>query len=156
MTSQERYEKGVEIVAFLGTLPLEQRQQALNDRLNAEIDDEYDRRLLFLVIATQIQITRESVLKQVALWEKIIAAAAGFAFLVTILIIVLVIPQPTEPQIFVFRLILAIAAAAFAGALIPGLLEVQGKFKRLTVRAGGAIAVFVIVYLMNPPALVHH
>ena len=155
MTPQQIHQKTVEIIAYIATVPLEDRQQALHERLNADISDDYIRQTIFLVIAAQIQITREVVLKEMAIWEKITAAAGGFIFIVALLIIALVIPQPSDFQLFVFRLVLALAAAAF-GSVIPGFLEVHGKVKKMTLRAGGAIALFVIVYLLNPPALAHH
>jgi hypothetical protein len=154
MTSQQRYEKCLEIVAYLATIALEQRQQALNDRLNTEIDDEYDRKTLFLVIAAQIQITRETTLAEMALWEKITATVGGAGFLIALLVIAVLIPEPTDFQIFVFRLILAVAAGAF-GSVIPGFLAVDGEVKKFSIRAGGALALFVIVYFLNPPALIH-
>jgi hypothetical protein len=50
----------------------------------------------------------------------------------------------------IFRVVLALAAGAF-GALIPGFIEVSF---RNWLRAGGAMALFVIVYMINPPALI--
>jgi hypothetical protein len=60
------------------------------------------------------------------------------------------VPQPTAPQWFVFRVILALAAAGI-GAVVPGFISVNVK---PYVRAGGAIALFVVIYLLNPPSLV--
>lgn len=60
------------------------------------------------------------------------------------------IPNPTESQWFTFRVVLALAAAG-VGALLPGLISVNaGPY----VRAGGALALFVLVYWFNPPKLV--
>jgi hypothetical protein len=82
-------------------------------------------------------------------WEKITAVAFGVVFLGILLTIAILIPQPSTFQSFVFRIVLALAAAGL-GAVIPGFLHVQaGPF----VRAGGAIALFVIVYWFNPPQL---
>ena len=66
------------------------------------------------------------------------------------LIVAIAIPQPTATQWFVFRVVLALAAAGI-GAVIPGLIVVNVS---KTVRAGGAIALFVLVYTLNPPQLV--
>jgi len=96
MTPQQIHQKTVEIIAYIATVPLEDRQQALHERLNADISDDYIRQTIFLVIAAQIQITREVVLKEMAIWEKITAAAGGFIFIVALLIIALVIPQPSD------------------------------------------------------------
>src|SRR5258707_7916348 len=59
-------------------------------------------------------------------------------------------PHPTVTQWFIFRVVLALAAGG-VGALIPGLIRVQaGPY----VRAGGALALFVLVFWFNPPKLV--
>jgi uncharacterized membrane protein len=154
MTPWEIDQKIAEILAYLTTISLEERQQKLIEKLNAEISDEYIRRSILLVVAANTQITREETMKKMASWEKFTIGAGGAIFLLALLIIALVIPQPSDFQVFVFRLILALAAAAI-GAILPGFLEVSGTVKNITLRAGGAIGLFVIVYLLNPPALVH-
>lgn len=83
-------------------------------------------------------------------WQIITAFAFGVIFLGVILLIAIKIPQPSEFQIFVFRITVALAGAGVA-AIIPGFLFVGVKG---IVRAGGALAVFLIVYWFNPPALV--
>jgi hypothetical protein len=83
------------------------------------------------------------------IWEKITAVVFGIIFVSVLLAIAIFIPHPTQFQIFVFRVVLALAAGGL-GAVIPGLIQVQaGPF----VRAGGAIALFVIVFWFNPPQL---
>ena len=83
------------------------------------------------------------------LWEKIAAYVFGVVFVVLLIVIAIFFPYPTPFQLLVFRIVLALAAAGVA-AVIPG-------FIRVTVpnylRAGGAIAVFVVVYWFNPPSL---
>ena len=154
MTPQEIDEKITEILAYLMTIPLEERQQTLIDKLNVEILDHQIHRSILLVVAANTQIISEVTVKKMASWEKFTVGAGGAVFLVALLVIAIVIPQPSDFQLFVFRLILSLAAAA-VGAVIPGFLEVSGKKEKLTLRAGGAIALFVIVYLLNPPALIH-
>jgi hypothetical protein len=83
-------------------------------------------------------------------WERVATFAIGIVFVATLLAIALSVPNPTDFQIFTFRVVLALAAAAL-GALIPGFIDVRF---RGWLRAGGAIALFVIVYMINPPALV--
>lgn len=57
-------------------------------------------------------------------------------------------------QFFILRVLVAIAAAGIA-ATIPGFLEVSiGHRAAVAVRAGGAIAVFVIIFVVNPPAVI--
>jgi hypothetical protein len=83
-------------------------------------------------------------------WEKIAAFAFGVVFIVVMIYIALYVPNPTPTQWFVFRVVLALAAAG-VGALLPGLLRVEAP---PYVRAGGALALFVVVYWFNPPKLV--
>ena len=82
--------------------------------------------------------------------ERIAVFVCGVAFLITMLVVVLLVPNPTPAQLWVFRIIVAVAAAGFA-AFLPGALDVQVS---TWVKAGGALAVFVIVYFFNPPELV--
>ena len=86
-------------------------------------------------------------------WEKIAVFIFGVTFVVVMLIIAVSIKAPTDFQVFVFRVVLALAASGI-GAIVPGFLHVEWKPKtKLCIRAGGAIALFLIVYLINPPAL---
>lgn len=78
------------------------------------------------------------------------AFAFGVAFVIVLLTFAIAYPEPSNFQIFVFRTVLALAAAGVA-AVIPGMLNLQiGTWLTAT----GAIAVFAIVFLVNPPALV--
>lgn len=56
--------------------------------------------------------------------------------------------RPTQLQYFVLRVVLALAGAG-AAAVIPGLLKVELS---RGIRAGGALAIFVVIYFANPPA----
>jgi len=88
------------------------------------------------------------------LWERIVACAFGFIFITAILIIALYFPEPTKFQFFVFRIIMALAASGI-GAVIPGLINIQmEREKKFFLRAGGAIALFVIIYLIDPPSFI--
>lgn len=79
-----------------------------------------------------------------------VAIVSGGVFIVTMLVIALFVPQPSPFQYFVFRSVLSISAAAFATA-IPGILNINmGNW----LKAGGALAVLVLVYLVNPASLV--
>jgi hypothetical protein len=82
--------------------------------------------------------------------EKLIAVCFGAVFIVAILAMAVFYPAPTAFQYTVFRIVLAIAAGGFA-SMIPGFLQVTVSNY---VRAGGALAVFVIVYFFSPAALV--
>jgi energy-coupling factor transporter transmembrane protein EcfT len=73
----------------------------------------------------------------------------GVVFISLILAIAVFIPQPSLFQYQVFRIVLALAAGG-VGAVIPGVLNVNIP-KILT--AGGALAVFVVVYFYSPAQL---
>jgi hypothetical protein len=81
--------------------------------------------------------------------DKILAYAFGIVFVATILVIAIFFPDPTDFQYTVFRITLALAAGGVA-AVVPGFIQV--KFRNW-LRAGGALAVFVIVYLVAPAAM---
>lgn len=86
-------------------------------------------------------------------WPKIVAVASGLAFLVAILIIAIAIRELTPFRLFVFRTVLALAGAGF-GAALPGLLNVTFKaIPNVVIEAGGAIALFVLIYKINPAQL---
>jgi hypothetical protein len=61
-------------------------------------------------------------------------------------------PIPSEAM-FIFRVILALAGAGFA-VVLTGFLAVTGKTAFLSIRAGGSLAVFIAIYLSNPPSLI--
>jgi hypothetical protein len=83
-------------------------------------------------------------------WQIIVAFIFGVTFCVVMLVIAIFFPDPTNFQILVFRVILSLSAAGIA-ALIPGFINVNIS---PYIKAGGAIAVFIIVYWFNPPMLV--
>lgn len=83
-------------------------------------------------------------------WELVASFTFGVTFLTTMLVIAILIPRPTDPQMLIFRIVASVAVAGI-GAVIPGFLIVNIP---PYVRAGGALALFVIVYMINPPALV--
>ena len=100
---------------------------------------------LSIVYVFQLRIPTMNKTIQIAL-----AFIFGVVFVGTLMVAAIAIPNPSPFQFFVFRIVLALAAAGVA-AMIPGFLEVKfGKWLRAT----GAIAVFAIVYLVNPAALV--
>jgi hypothetical protein len=83
-------------------------------------------------------------------WETIAAFSFGVIFVVILLSLALFVARPTPFQYTVFRIILALACAGVA-AVIPGILQLQ--FGQV-LGAGGALAVFVLVYFYSPAALV--
>jgi hypothetical protein len=78
------------------------------------------------------------------------AFAFGAVFVVAMLVLAIAFPNPTPFQYTVFRIVLALAIAGVA-AMIPGFLEVEISGR---IRAGGALAFFVIVYFYNPAKFV--
>lgn len=86
------------------------------------------------------------------LWEKITAFVFGVIFVTTLLVLAVAFPNPTPFQYTIFRIVLSLACAGIA-AVIPGFLSVRTDKLGIAIRAGGAIAVFVIVYLFNPAQL---
>jgi hypothetical protein len=88
--------------------------------------------------------------------QSIVAFVFGVAFIVTLMVLAIAFPAPTPFQYNVFRIVLSLAAAGVA-AMIPGFiyLDVDSKVG-LLIRAGGALAVFVMVFFFNPAHLAHH
>ncbi|MCI0558143.1 MAG: hypothetical protein MN733_06580 [Nitrososphaera sp.] len=82
--------------------------------------------------------------------ERAIAYTIAVVFMVFMLSIAISVPNPTSFQYTVFRTVLALAGGGFA-SMIPGFISVQ---VRRAVRAGGALAVFVVLYFFSPAALV--
>lgn len=81
--------------------------------------------------------------------ERHLAFAFGVVFVVVLLVLATLVPNPTPFQYTVFRIVLALAAGGVA-AMIPGFLTINvPNF----LRAGGALAVFVIVYFYSPAQL---
>lgn len=82
--------------------------------------------------------------------DKKVAVICGVGFMIAIMLLAVLFPSPTAFQYLVFRIVLAIAVAGFA-ATIPGFLEVRISG---WVKAGGALAVFFLVFFYNPARLV--
>ncbi len=79
-------------------------------------------------------------------WEKVAAAIFGISFLGLLLILTFKLPNPTPWQMLVLRVALALAAGGI-GAVLPGFITVN---VRPFIRAGGALALFVVIYAFNP------
>ena len=77
----------------------------------------------------------------------------GLSFVSALLVLAIWFPQPTPFQYTVFRITLALAAAGIAG-IIPGMIRLTvNPGTALLIHAGGALAVFVMVYLFAPARL---
>ncbi|MCI5209680.1 MAG: hypothetical protein D3910_13005 [Candidatus Electrothrix sp. ATG2] len=86
--------------------------------------------------------------------QIITAFIFGVSFVITLLVVAIKFPNPTSFQYNVFRIILSLAAAGVA-AMIPGFINLElNSGTELLIRAGGAIAVFVIIFFFNPAPLI--
>lgn len=83
--------------------------------------------------------------------SEIIVLTIGIISMITVFITILKYPNPTKPQLQVFRVLLALSAACIA-SVIPGYVNLETK-THLVMSAGGAIAIFILVYVVNPPEL---
>jgi hypothetical protein len=81
--------------------------------------------------------------------EKAVAVVCGVVFVAIMLAVAIFIPSPTASQERVFRIVLALAAAGFV-SMTPGFLNVEISS---WVKAGGALAVFVLTFFYNPGSL---
>ncbi|WP_119270305.1 hypothetical protein [Taklimakanibacter deserti] len=82
--------------------------------------------------------------------SAILAFIFGVIFVAVLLAVNILIPNPTPTQYETFRIILALAAGG-VGAMIPGILNLKmSTGSNFLLRAGGALAVFVIVYFFQP------
>jgi len=87
-------------------------------------------------------------------WFPKVSVASALFFLALIMVIAIFIKNPTPFQMFVFRVVLSLAAAGF-GATIPGFLKIElPLWGKGLISATGAIALFVLVYQVNPPELI--
>src|SRR6266481_4054305 len=82
-------------------------------------------------------------------WERPAIFVFGVAFVICLIALAIFFPNPSAFQYATFKTVLALAAAGVA-ALIPGLLNIDLP----AVRAGGALAVLILVYEFSPASLV--
>jgi type II secretory pathway component PulM len=148
MTLPEYQAEVNRICAELNRLPCSERLGKLKSEL-ARLPPEFRETTLTLV-ATTVEITEYH--EGMKTWEKITMMAAGAVIIAVLLVIAFLVPEPTKFQVFVFRIVLALGASAF-GCVIPGFLNIESRSKLLLLRAGGALALFVLIYLWNPPEL---
>lgn len=83
-------------------------------------------------------------------WEKMVGY--GAAVLVLLLVVYLVVRNEpfADSNLVVFtRIVLSLAVAAL-GATVPGFLHVDWSTKGVAIRAGGALALFVLSFLFTP------
>jgi hypothetical protein len=82
--------------------------------------------------------------------SALLAFVFGVIFVTVLLVVNIAIPNPTATQWTTFRIILSLAAGG-VGAMIPGILDLKMEAgPKFAIQAGGALAVFVIVYFFQP------
>lgn len=85
--------------------------------------------------------------------QVIIAFIFGVLFIVAMLVLAIKFPKPTIFQYNIFRVVFALAGAGVA-AMTPGFINLEASPSvGLLIRAGGALAVFVIIFFFNPAQL---
>ena len=84
------------------------------------------------------------------LFERVAATCAALV-VVGLIVFLLIRNQPiADPKLFLaLRVILSLGAAVL-GATIPGFLEVSWSGSGLAIRAGGALALFLLTYFYTP------
>ncbi|MFO1081265.1 MAG: hypothetical protein U1E23_11665 [Reyranellaceae bacterium] len=78
--------------------------------------------------------------------EKMVSVGCGVVFVWAILGLAVAIPHPTPSQVQTFTVVSALAAAGFV-SMVPGFLVVEVT---ASIRAGGALAAFLVVYVFSP------
>lgn len=86
-------------------------------------------------------------------WREIVGVILGTIGMIAIIVIALFNPELSEKQFLIFRGIFALCSAMLV-ILIPGALNVQSNWNKMSIKATGAIAVFIIIWMINPPSLV--
>lgn len=82
--------------------------------------------------------------------QRIASFIFGVIFVCVLIVISFIEPNPTDFQYTIFRIVISLAAGGVV-ATFPGFIEV--KFGNW-LRAGGALAVFWVVYAVSPAALI--
>ena len=86
--------------------------------------------------------------------EKMLIYFTGVSFLITILVLVVKFPYPTTAQVNIFRTIISLAGAGF-GILLPGTIALRlTPMKGFSIRAAGAVSLFVLLYKSNPATFI--
>lgn len=93
---------------------------------------------------------RESAPHTASQWEKLVSAVMA-ALIIGVVLYLVIRNQPfADPNLVtVLRIVLSVASGIL-GATIPGFLNVQWKGGGFLIRAGGALALFVITYFASP------
>ncbi|WP_018416325.1 hypothetical protein [Teredinibacter turnerae] len=82
-------------------------------------------------------------------WQIKFGAAFGVVFIVAVLAMILMRPELSAEEYAIIKTVMALAASGIAG-VFTGFLEISGTITKVTVRTGGALALFVIVFFFTP------
>ncbi len=82
-------------------------------------------------------------------WQIIVGVVFGFVFVSAVLVLVIILQDLNAQQYAIVKTVLALAASGIAG-VFTGFIEIEGRISKVAVRAGGALAVFVIVFFFTP------
>lgn len=86
-------------------------------------------------------------------WEKFVVYATGIISLGVVLFLLIRNEPFADPNfVVIIRMILSVFLAAFGGT-IPGMLRVDFSGKGLVIRSMGALALFVLTWLLTPKVL---
>jgi hypothetical protein len=85
-----------------------------------------------------------------ALWEKITVVTVAVGIVVLAGFVVVRNQKFPDPNLVVILRIILSLAVAVLGATIPGFLQVNWENRGLAIRAGGALALFIVTYLLSP------
>ncbi len=88
-----------------------------------------------------------------ALWERVLATLSAVAILTLVFIVVLrKEPFTDQNQVVLVRIVLSLAVGVI-GAVVPGFLRIDLDGGGVAIRAGGALALFVITFFFSPTVL---
>src|SRR3954471_24714122 len=83
-------------------------------------------------------------------FDRIAATCAGLVIVGLAVFLLVRNEEIVDPRLFfVLRVVLSFSAATL-GATIPGFLEIGWSGRGLAIRAGGALALFVLTFLYTP------
>lgn len=85
--------------------------------------------------------------------ERMAATLSALAIVGMILWLLIRNEPITDPRLFFALRVVVSVAAAVLGAAIPGFLQVRWSQGGLAVRAGGALALFVLTFVYTPDLL---
>lgn len=86
-------------------------------------------------------------------WERIAAGVAAAVVLLLVTYLVIRNQPFVDPNLVILtRIVLSLSVAVF-GATVPGFLNVGWSFKGTAIRAGGALALFVLSFVFTPTVI---